>query len=458
VIVAALTTILGPGASAEGSLRPPPNIVVVLTDDQRWDTLRYMPNVRRLLVRRGMAFQNSFVSNPLCCPARASLLTGNYSHTTGVYTNGLPDGGWKRFHNNGDETSTVATWLHDAGYRTALIGKYMNGYGPDNRYVPPGWDRWVAFAERNGDYYDYRMNVDRRFLRFGHDRRDYSTDVLRRYSIRTVSRTPPDQPLFLYMAPYAPHGPSTPAHRDVGTGPGGPPSWPRNFDERAIRDKPRYLWSQPRFQHAQEAARWNAMVESLQAVDDAVRGIVLALQQAGRLHNTLFVFTSDNGLAFGEHRWGYKLVPYEESIRVPLVIRWDGVVRPGSVDGHLVLNLDLAPTFGDASGAATPATEGGSLLPLLMRTAPSWRSSFLLEHEWYLRSGKPNPPTYCGVRTRSRVFIRYATGFTEYYNVDRDPYQLRNIARDPAAAHWVQRLENVTRQLCQPRPPAMPPF
>jgi N-acetylglucosamine-6-sulfatase len=432
--------------------------VVILTDDQRWDTLRYMPNVRRLLANRGMTFTNSFVSNSLCCPARASLLTGNYSHTTGVYTNDLPDGGWKLFHRNGLERSTVATWLNGAGYRTAMIGKYMNGYGPNNRFVPPGWDRWAAFEPNSGDYFDYTMNIDGKLVRFGHDPRDYSTDVLARLSTRTVRRTPADQPLFLYVAPFAPHGPFTPAPRDVGTGPGGPPSWPRSFDEKAIRDKPRYLWSQKRFTHADAAARWNQMAESLQAVDDAVRDIVLALSRTGRLHNTLFVFTSDNGLSFGEHRWGYKLVPYEESIRVPLVVRWDGVVAPGSVDGHLVLNIDLAPTLGQAAVASPPATDGDSLVPLLKDTASSWRTAFLLEHEWYQRRHKSNPPTYCGVRTRTRLFVRYASGFREYYNLHRDPYELRNSARVPTAAQRVQRLENLTRNLCQPRPPGMPGF
>ena len=460
-VIAVLAAALAPisaTASVAQVLRPTPNIVVILTDDQRWDTLRYMHHVRRDLVARGMTFKNSFVSNALCCPARASLLTGDYSHTTGVYTNNLPDGGWKRFHNNDQESSTIATWLNDAGYRTALIGKYMNGYGPDNRFVPPGWDRWFAFDERNGDYYDYRMNLDGRFVRYGHDRRDYSTDVLARFASKQVRRTPAEQPLFLYMAPYAPHGPSIPAHRDVGTGPGGPPSWPPSFDEKGIRDKPRYLQSRTRFSHAQEAARWNSMVESLQAVDDAVHKIVLALKRSGRLHNTLFVFTSDNGLLFGEHRWGYKLVPYEESIRVPLVVRWDGVVPPGSVDYHLALNIDLAPTFGRVAGASTPATDGASLVPLLTRRASGWRTAFLLEHEWYRRSGKANPPTYCGIRTRSSVFIRYATGFREYYNLTRDRYQLRNAAQDPASARAVQRLEDLTRELCRPLPPHMPPF
>lgn len=461
VVSVAVVVLISMAASPEAlaqARRPPPNIVVILTDDQRWDTLRYMPNVRHLLVNRGMTFENSFVSNSLCCPARVSLLTGNYSHTSGVYTNSRPDGGWKLFHSNNGESSTMATWLHHAGYRTAMIGKYMNGYGPDNRYVPPGWDRWVAFEGNNNDYFDYQMNKDGQFVQFGHDRRDYSTDVVARFATRHVRRTPPDQPLFLYMAPYAPHGPFTSAPRDDGTGPGGPPSWPPSFDEGGIRDKPRYLWTQKRFNHADIAARWNSMVESLQAVDDAVHDVVSALRKAGRLHNTLFVFTSDNGLSFGEHRWGYKLVPYEESIRVPLVVRWVGVVPPGSVDRHLVVNTDLAPTFGDAAGASTPTTDGESLVPLLTRTVSGWRSSFLVEHERYRRTGKADPPTYCGVRTRSRVFIRYATGFQEYYNVRRDPYQLRNTARDPAAARAVKRLQDLTRELCRPRPPGMPGF
>ncbi len=143
---------------------------------------------------------------------------------------------------------------------------------------------------------------------------------------------------------------------------------------------------------------------------------------------------------------------------MPLVIRWDGLVPPGSGDSHLALNIDLAPTFGQVAGASTPATDGVSLVPLLTRRASGWRTAFLLEHEWYRRGSKANPPTYCGIRTRSSVFIRYATGFKEYYNVTRDPYQLRNMARDPAAARAVQRLEGLTRELCRPLPPGMPGF
>jgi N-acetylglucosamine-6-sulfatase len=433
----------------------PPNIVLILTDDQRWDTLRYMPHVRADLMSKGMTFANAFVSNPLCCPSRSTILTGNYSHTTGVYANGGQYGGWQAFHDGGAEASTIATWLHDAGYHTSLLGKYMNHYGPNNHLVPPGWDRWAVF-EQESPYYDYTLNVDGSFVSYGHRTADYSTDVLARYAVRDIARVPADQPLFLYLAPSAPHGPATAAPRDLGTVSAGGFHPAPSFNERNMRDKPRYMRRLPLVSRDKEAQGFVKRVETLGAVDDAVHEVVGALGTAGRLDNTLIVFASDNGFASGEHRWTYKLVPYEESIRIPLVMRWDGEVSPGVLDRNLVANVDFAPTFSEAAGVVPPTVEGRSLVPLLRGEDPAWRGRFLLEHLWYHRN-KPNPPTYCGVRSRGRVFVHYASGFEEYYNLRADPYELRN-AIDQASQVGISHLRNATRQLCQPLPPGMSPF
>jgi arylsulfatase A-like enzyme len=205
------------------------------------------------------------------------------------------------------------------------------------------------------------------------------------------------------------------------------------------------------------------MAESLGAVDDAVHDVIGALRTAGRLQNTMIAFTSDNGMAFGEHRWTSKLVPYEESIRVPLVIRWDGVVSAGALDPHLVANVDLAPTFAQAAEAPAPATDGRSLLPVLSGDAVGWRRVLLLEHlllEGRSRSYRgigPGPPSYCGVRSRHRLFVHYASGFEEYYDLRVDPYELRNAIGEPSGG-WVKRLRGETRRLCQPLPPGMRPF
>jgi arylsulfatase A-like enzyme len=452
-------------AAADGHGRRrdiPPNIVVILTDDQRWDTLRFMPHVREDLASTGMTFRNAFVSNPLCCPSRASILTGNYSHTTDVYSNGPPHGGWQTFHDGGAEGSTIATWLHDAGYHTSLVGKYLNGYGPDDPFIPLGWDRWVAVEDSTDRYYDYTMNVDGSFVSFGSAPEDYSTDVLAGYAVDAIADAPAEQPLFLYLATAAPHPPATPAPRDKGTGMNGPIRWPPSFNERDMDDKPGYLRHLRAVSKEQQRFRYVKMVESLQAVDDAVHDVVGALEAAGRLENTMIVFTSDNGMAFGEHRWTRKLVPYEESIRVPLVIRWDGVVQPGTVDRHLVANIDIAPTSAQAAGAAAPAVDGRSLVPVLTGDQAGWGGRvLLLEHLKRSRalrgSDGPIPPTYCGVRTAHRLFVRYASGFEEYYHLGTDPFELRNAIDEPAHG-WIARLRTETRTLCHPLPPGMDPF
>ena len=462
--LALLTTLLAPargqaaGAAGDRVRRTntAPNIVIILTDDQRWDSLSLMPHVQADLVSQGMTFQNAFVSNPLCCPSRSSILTGNYSHTTGVYLNFPPHGGWPAFHDLGAETSTIATWLHDAGYHTSLVGKYLNVYGPDNTFVPPGWDRWVAFEDEHA-YYDYRLNVDGSLVSYGHDAGDYSTDVLAEYAVADILSVPSDQPLFLYLSTTAPHGPIIPAPRDIGTVLDGPSTWPPSFNERDMRDKPGYLRGIPRVSKSSMSSRYVRTAESLGAVDDAVHEVVDALESAGRLENTLIVFASDNGIGMGEHRWAFKLVPYEESIRIPLVMRWDGVVALGALDRHVVANIDLAPTFADAAGVTPPMVDGRSMLPLLRGHDPAWRKRLLLENLWYDRTGGPSPPTYCGVRSQHRVFVHYGSGFEEYYDVNADPYELRNAIGRPSHG-WIGRLRRATRRLCQPRPPGMPPF
>ena len=422
-----------------------------------------MPSVRRLLVAKGLRFTNGFVVNPLCCPSRSSILTGNYSHTTGVYTNLDSDfGGWRLFRANGWEQKDIAVWLKGAGYRTGLIGKYLNGYGPNVTYVPPGWDRWVAFdlaGTTGAAYYDYDLNVNGRIVHHGGAPADYSTDVLAKLSARFIEAAPAGAPLFLYFAPFAPHGPGTPAPRDVGTVPTihrRPPS----FNERDVSDKPKYIRVQPPADPVGVDLAFTSGVESLGAEDDAVARIVRALADTGRLHNTLLVFMSDNGVLSGEHRWRDKLVPYEEAIRVPFAVRFDPLTVPhrGERDGQLVLNIDLAETFAQLAGLPQPVTDGRSLIPLLDGSATRWRTRFLVEHVAYPKTRpQPHPvPTYCAVRTRHRMYARYRSGFEELYDLVADPYELRNIASIAPRAR--REMRDSARVLCSPLPPGMPGF
>lgn len=351
----------------------------------------------------------------------------------------------------------MATWLYDAGYRTALVGKYMNH--PRSGFVPPGWDRWVAFDEENGRYFDYHLNIDGRIVHSGRRPRDYSTDVLANYAVKWLSSAPVNEPFFLFFTPFAPHGRAVPAPRDDGSRThSAPRRWPPSFNERRIRDKPHYVRGNGFQNENGEAEQWVRMVESLGAVDDAVGRIVDTLAATNRLADTMIVFTSDNGLLFAEHRWTYKAVPYEESIRVPLVVRYPPLTVPHIHDRHLVANVDYAETFASVAGADHPITDGLDLTAILGRGSSSWRTSILLEHKWSRRRGKGSPPTFCGLRTRRFVFVRYTNGFEEFYDLKKDPYELRNRARTQRGRPTLRRLRTRTRESCSPRPPGMRPF
>ena len=423
-----------------------PNVVLIVTDDQRSDSLHVMPGVQRLLVRQGMTLRRAIVSNPLCCPSRASILTGRYSHTTGVYFNRGPHGGWRAFKSS--ESSTIATALHSVGYRTALIGKYMNGYGRD-LYVPPGWDRWFAFAGANGAYYDYTMFDNAggpHRVPFGSSPSDYSTDVIRRHAVSFIRTTPRGTPFFLMVTPYAPHGPPIPAARDRDDLADAPVHLGPAVNEADTSDKPAYIRHHgpvvPDFMRKLTRRQW----ETLQAVDDLVSGVLRALSETARSRTTLVIFTSDNGVANGEHRWRYKMDPYEESIRVPFVIRYPGVIPAGATSRALVSNVDIAGTIADFAGASLP-TDGPSMRPIVTGARASIRGSVLLEHIRYTSV----VPTYCGLRTRRFTFVRYATREEELYDLRSDPAELMNVVK--ARPKTAARLRALTKARCRPVPP-----
>jgi N-acetylglucosamine-6-sulfatase len=442
------------GSHPEQQTRAQPNIVLILTDDQRFDELRHLPAIGSKLVGRGMNLRRAFVVNSLCCPSRATILTGTYSHTTGIYLNG--DGGAGGFPDFRDG-STIATWLRDAGYRTGLFGKYLNHY-ESARYIPPGWTHWRGLVGPNSAYYDYDVSIHGRRVHHGSRPRDYATDVFGSMTAHWIRTVPASAPLFAYYAPPAPHGPYTPPRRYLTTSVGSMPHY-RSFNEADVSDKPGWIRTRPRLgssgvQAAQTS--WTLQHRTLLAVDDAVRRIVRALADTGRLHNTLLVFTSDNGLSLGEHRLHYKMNAFEESIRVPMVVRWDGRIPAGTVSRHLATNMDLAPTFVAAAGAAAPAgVEGRSLLPLLGNDRVV-RRSFLIEHK---HSWLPeDPPTYCAIRTTRWKLVHNVGDRGELYNLARDPWELRNLIGRRGARRIHRVLLRRLRRLCDPRPPGMPDF
>ena len=437
-----------------------PNIVLVLTDDQRWDTLWAMPTVHTELVGKGVKFANAFVVNPTCCPSRASILTGQYSHSTGVWANGGDYGGFDAFQEVHGDDSTVATWLDAAGYHTGLVGKYLNHYD-DPSYIPPGWDEWAGLlAESEGKYYDYVLNLNGHPTHYGHTPADYSTDVMANWAVDFIQSAPADQPLFLYMGTKSPHGSAIPAPRDRNgfrdyTVPHTP-----DFNESDVSDKPGYIRAQ-RLASDSRAAKYDRgrtlVLRALQSVDDAVARILAALRQSGRMNNTMFVFTSDNGNLWGEHRWVAKGVPYEESIRVPIVVRYDPLVTGPAKSEAMALNIDLAPTFTDVAGVQAPGAEGHSLLPLLADPSLPGRGDFVIEHVQQIKKENLDPvPTYCALRTRNSLFVQYATGEREYYDLGSDPWELRNLAGGPAVASKITAARGRASVLCDPLPPGFP--
>jgi N-acetylglucosamine-6-sulfatase len=427
-----------------------PSIVVIITDDQRWDTLWAMPTVRRQLIGKGVTFTNAFASNPLCCPSRASTLTGQYSHSTGVWRNQPPYGGWASF----DDSSTIATWLKPFGYSTGMFGKYFNGYwraAYGSGYIPPGWDRWVAFPRAG--FYGYDLNVDGSIQPFGTAPEDYSTDVLAEEVDAFIRST--TGPLLAWYTPFAPHSPATPgpgyerAFRDLR------PWRPPSYNEPDVSDKPRWVQAVRSFdrrKRQKEDAFRIDQYRTLLSVDDAIGTILQALKDTGRLANTLIVFTSDNGISYGEHRWRTKRVAYEESLRIPFVVRYDPIVAVPREDESLVLNVDVAPTAAAAAGIAAPEADGQSLLPLLASPAAPWRDRFLTEH---LAKKHDRVPTFCGVRTERYLYVYYITGEEELYDLIQDPYELTNVASSTEAQPLMSELRTDLARLCNPPPPGL---
>jgi arylsulfatase A-like enzyme len=455
VALGAITTLLPPTVSATPVADVaavvadrPPSVLVLMTDDQRWDTLWAMPNVRRRLARQGARFDDAFVVAPACCPSRASFLTGAYPRDHDVWDNDVKHGGG--FHAF-DDSSTIATWLDRVGYRTALIGKYLNGYDPSAGYVPPGWDRW--FGMKPGGHYGWQaLDADddgARLVEGTQTRRDYSTRRLTRTAVRFIDDVPADEPFFATVSFTAPHAPFVPDPADAGAFADLQPARPPSFDERNMNDKPDFLQkgrlSRRAIARLDEGRR--LQLEMLLGVDRAVDRIVDALAAAGRLGDTMVVFVSDNGYLWGEHRREGKSLPYEESIRVPLVIRYDPLVAEGLRPRRPALQIDLAPTFADLAGVPAPGAEGESLLPALSGADDPDRT-FVVELGVRKTARRP----FCAIREPGMLYARYFDDGVvieeELYDLRSDPYQLHNAIATGNRPADTERLREAADAAC----------
>jgi arylsulfatase A-like enzyme len=458
--LALLLAVLGhvAGGVAAGSATRP-NIVVVITDDQTIHQFgrRVMPHTRSALGDHGTRFTDFMVTSPLCCPSRASFLTGQYAHDHKA---------WHSFPTLSHPESQLASWLQADGYHTAMIGKYLNGYGVEVKPVTTpaaGWDEWRMLLPPL-TYYDYDVSVDGKRVHRGTGRDDYQTSYLGRQSVSLIHRWAPEKdPFFIWLAPHAPHGEAgrsggacsgraVPAPEDQGAfNKVSLPSSP-SVNEDDIKDKPPYMQGLKRLSHKQLRSIKDlrrCRLESLRGVDREVKRIVQALRQESSLDDTVVVFTSDNGLFEGEHRLaGGKRLPYTEAIRVPFAARFpDGVVGahpPGRIDVPTA-NIDLAPTLLQLAGAdpcvpeSCRVMDGRSWLPLLTGHPEQWPPDRALLNEMHACR-------YSAMVTPEEAAVLYQTvpihlprfgGCTEdeqaeRYDLEADPFELDNLAAGPA--------------------------
>ncbi len=418
-----------------------PNIVVVMSDDQSVESMRVMSNVQQQLAAQGVTFANNFVSFSLCCPSRATFMTGQYGHNNTIMGNAPPQGGYEKFRPT--EGEALPVWLQRAGYRTVHIGKFLNGYGrSDSTHVPAGWSEWYGSIDPSTyRFYDYTLNENGSLVHYGSSAAEYQADVYTRKAVDAVGRLASSaQPFFLSVAYLAPHSGQpreaddprnhptpVPAPRHRNRFASEPLPTPPSFNEADVTDKPQVVRRRAMIRPARIAGiteGYRQRLESLLAVDEGVGAIVSALRAAGELQNTLFVYTSDNGFFHGEHRIpNGKVQVYEPSVRVPLVVRGPAVLHGVRLTQQSV-NVDLAPTILDAAnGRAGRVVDGASLLPL-MRDAGRFLGRDVL-HE---------TPTYTAIHTPRYKYVEYTNGDRELYDLARDPFELQSLHADPRLA------------------------
>jgi len=465
---------------------PRPNVLVIMTDDMRYDELAYLPNVRRQVLRRGLTWTNAFSTTPLCCPARASFFTGKLEHNHKVLSHRKP-WGYQAF----DDSRTLATALRGDGYQTGFVGKYLNGYGPDApraaprlahsyTYVPNGWTDWRGAVDdtpypsndpRDGGTYNYRrmtLNVNGRLV--GH-RGEYSADVvtgntsamLRRFHQKSA-------PWFVVMNPVAPHfgGPSEPDDPPPGFKTPARPAWvkgkyddliqrapgiPVGPTEKDISDKIR---ATRRFSELGPVDRASVTkiarqrAESLRALDRSLGPVFQQLADSGELANTIIVFTSDNGYMLGEHHYRQgKVVGYDPSYRIPLLMAGPGI--PEGTRSTPITLVDLSATILRWTGASLAGTDGRSVVPELTADH-GWKRPLVYESKFpgvHRRDGVTgfDDRTAIGVRTARYLYVRYASGEHELFDLKKDPLEMQNVASWKAYAGVRAQLGKVIQQI-----------
>lgn len=420
-----------------------PNVILILTDDQTLDAVESaMPYVSKRA--DWITFDRAFFNVALCCPSRTTLLTGQYSHHHGVESNVSPGPA------NFDDSSTLATWLQDAGYRTGLIGKYLNSYPWDKGtgYIPPGWSDWRAFHKtptyNDPTYYDYALNVNGTLVNHGSAPEDYSTDVLTSHALDFLEASP-GQPFFLWWAPAAAHAPRTPAPRHDGAFSGVTMPRSPSFNEADVSDKPAWVQALSPADPVKMDSQRQRQYETMLSVDEGIQAIFDQLTAQGILDETMVIFMTDNGFSFGEHRWQNKKCPYEECIRTPLLVRYPG--QGARTVQHLISNIDVAPTIADVAGISPELVPDGVSFRPILEGVDGGLSTFgrtgVLIH-W---AGDAYIPAYWGVRSGTHTYVEYDTGERELYDLTTDPHQLQNVAGDGTHATTQSELADLLSNL-----------
>jgi len=406
-----------------------PNFLIIVTDDQRYDSMQYMPRTQALIFDQGVTFNHGYITTPLCGPSRCSILTGMYAHTHGV-------------RDNADDVfdkTTFAKHLQDNGYYTGLVGKYLNLWSQKDK-PRPEFDYWVAFSRGESRYNNPRLNVNGEWIRH---QGQYITYALGDYTLDFIENAVKKRkPFCLYFAPNAPHEPATPAKEDKDLQiilPEHPP----NFNEQDVSDKPDWLANTPLLTDEQiqelDAFRRDQTL-TLFSLDRVIDNLIGKLDEKSLLDNTVIVFFSDNGKLWGEHRMRSKNSFYEEASRVPFALRYPPLVPTPYVEEKMVANIDIAPTLYELAEIPTPPeVDGNSLVPLL-RTGATLREGILLE-------GWPGRGFYSAYHTERYVYAETRGDKSEFYDLESDPYQMENAIDKPEHQEIIAKLKSLLNSI-----------
>lgn len=408
----------------------PPNIIFILTDDLSVREMKHHPKLRNMIGGKEGAELDGFTTNSLCCPSRASILTGTYTHNNNVKANKAPAGGRYRFWKEGHEKDSLGRWMYRAGYRTSYIGKYLNGY---TKGKPVGWASWYGYSGyyKRQSSHPFFWKGKKRYVKRGND-----TDQMRRFAVREIKASKKTKkPLFLTVATNAPHSPSIYSKKDSEDF--SELKVPRTpaYRETDLSDKPKWVRERPPISKKKKASMdlmYRDRQRAMKSVTRLTDSVIQELKKTGELDNTYIVFTSDNGFRFGEHGIGQgKTTAYEEDIRVPLYVRGPGIPGPSKPQGPALL-IDLAPTFLDWADASKPADiDGRSLAPFLWETERNQRKAFLVEGYNDREGYHHYVPTYRTLRGKDFSYTEYpaSNGYNgrELYDLNEDPYQLKNL-------------------------------